>query len=61
MKGDVDSKLCYCVHVLKESIAPGSQDNYINILGYLFDIIQTESQRPEPYFYIGYMHEHGIF
>ena len=60
MKGDIDGKFFFAYYLLKDASFLDKPESYMEALNHLIEITYLEPERPDAYYYIGFLYENGI-
>lgn len=60
-KGDLEGKLFYSSHVLRNALGTNKDEDFIEAANMLHEVIAEDPEKEAAYFYLGYLYEFGKF
>jgi len=60
-KGDIEGKLFYSSHILRNALGTNKDDDYLEAATMLNEVVAEDNKKESAYYYLGYLYEYGNF
>lgn len=58
-KGDLEGKLFYCSHILRNALGSNKDEDFLEALRMLNEVVSEDPEKESAYYYLGYLYEYG--